>query len=399
LIVAACGCSAPDPAVTARCAERANDSTFLFGDRLAGQRLVDVDERPAPPSGYSGFYAATRLANGALVAAGFDDAAREGDFEAGALWHSETGSEWRRVGVNVTEPAGQQVVRDLEGIDNVVVVVGATISDQDGFEILNSEPNMWRSSDSGRSYDLVDLDVDSGLMSGLATDGSEFVAVGYRGTLGDFAGGQIWTSTNAGQDWSEIDSPQGAIGLLDVAIDGDEWIVAGVIDSDGSETGQLWKSIDRGRTWSAEPNVIEYEDADWNYGKVEFTDKGPFAMAQTVGVGGLPGVMLGAAWRHDGAWDRTYVSVEGGFGVIDIASFRGEIVASAMAFDDSLAWQLLQFHESDRNWYATQSNDDRLIQATALVNVDDELWLLGRVDRRNGDLGSLRFSDAPCSKP
>jgi serine/threonine-protein kinase len=200
-----------------------------------------------------------------LVGAGITDATLAGDavlavghappgsqpFGTGdnaAVWRTEDGRQWFRVGRASLAEAGDQRMIAVTTLGDLVIAVGRS----------DSDAAVWVSDDVGQTWsrsDDPDL-VAAGLqqMRDVATVGSDLVAVGTTG-LPQQQDAAVWTSTD-GRSWDSVSSPafdiEGDQELFALRASGDVTVAVGIsYDVPGDIDAAVW-TLAAG-TWSRVP--------------------------------------------------------------------------------------------------------------------------------------------------
>jgi hypothetical protein len=399
----ASGC-ATDTGVSASCAQQISATTFNVGGRRLSASIVDVEEHPAPPSGYSGFFGGVQLADGGFLAIGFDDAAHEGEFEAGAVWRSDEGTEWARIATEVTRPDGQQVTSSIIEVPGAVVLAGTTIYDQDRFEVLDGQPQVWRSTDGGRTFIADDLGEYSGTLAALATTDGILIAGGATGPGQTEYRPMVWVSTDNGVTWqrSGFDGDLGgAIRALTVTDSGDVIAAGFRLTAAGKMVGAVWRSEDNARSWSAEalPNV--QDDRDWGFNTVMAAETGLVATGiyqvdNAFGDNTDPVSYI----QVDDDWERATFDFDGAMVLAPVkvgSTVMG--LATDYSYDGPQVSRIAVLRAASAEWTLLPlvNEDNDIEQLQAVIPVGDELWLMGRIDKDSGDLAIEILTPEPDS--
>ena len=211
LVVAACGDGiderteplVPEQAATTTEPEPEPDPIELPTFELE-QPAVVVDGTHAD---YSGARSALHLADGTWLVTGYDNHSTFSQPEPGAVWRGD-GTEFDRVGDDISEEKGQQVITSLlELASGRIVAVGSNFSrDDPEADFYLYDASVWLSDDQGTSFRQVSLREDAGVTGALLVDNSIFV-YGYQFVVGEdsVASGQIWRSDDEGESWQELD--------------------------------------------------------------------------------------------------------------------------------------------------------------------------------------------------
>jgi hypothetical protein len=151
-----------------------------------------------------------------------------------AVWVSNDGTEWERVGESSLSAPGPQAMRHIANGESGYVAVGALGPFDD------QVPTLWRSDDlrTWRRVDLVEEGAQGEFVAAVAAGGDRYVAVGTK----------IWTS-EGGRSWTEIDV--GDVWFDDVIPDGDGFIAAGIALGDDQDVAVF-----------VSPDGVEWSQAD-----------------------------------------------------------------------------------------------------------------------------------------
>lgn len=212
--------------------------------------------------------------DGMLVGVGRGDTI-DVDAQEAAVYLSENGTDWRKVGT--TEPMIGQLIDVVATEDGLFAVGGVPGADAAG---------IWHSTD-GETWARVGADFEHAFMWAITEGGPGLVAVGWRrNPEPDLA---VWTSADAGRTWELAPDPEGFAGFeaTDVAAIDDRLVMVGAA-LDGSN-GRIWTSAD-GIGW-----------------EVALDDMGP-AFARSVT---LTPLGLVAAGGDDEQQGRAWVSTDG----------------------------------------------------------------------------------------
>ena len=287
---------APEQAATTSTTEPASVDlpTFEF-DELD----VAIDSTKAD---YSGARSALHLSDGTWLVSGYDNHSTFVQPEPGAVWRGDELTDFERIGDDISDEDGQQVISSLlELASGRIMAVGINFSrDDPTSEFFLYDADVWLSDDQGGTFRKVSLRLDAAVAGALVIEGTIY-AYGYQFGEGDEAeaAGQIWRSDDEGETWNDLDpmvrpTPGAApipLGTIERLLHWDGSLIAvgltSTTDPDGddypfdrltfsSPTQQwepidvgLWYSDDLGSTWhasapeglSAQPNAQVVSDA------------------------------------------------------------------------------------------------------------------------------------------
>ncbi|MBW8838896.1 MAG: hypothetical protein JF602_03425, partial [Gemmatimonadetes bacterium] len=168
------------------------------------------------------------------------------------------GTTWQNMGLRETQTIGRIVIDPRDANTVFVAAVGHLFGPNEG-------RGLYRTRNGGAAWEKVlGVDVNTGVTDVVITpDGRTLLAATYvrrRRAWGFVGGGQtggLWRSIDGGDHWQRVTSglPDGDIGRigLDVARS-DPNIIYAVVES---EKGGVFRSLDRGATWSRQNALDE----------------------------------------------------------------------------------------------------------------------------------------------
>ncbi|MGB3736039.1 MAG: hypothetical protein WA964_13870 [Ilumatobacter sp.] len=367
---------------------------------------------PTPPSGYDGFHTVVPLDDGSLMASGFDDAGDVTQPERSALWRSDDGSTWERIGVSdVSSQPDQQVINSLVVGDDSVRAYGVWL-DSTGPTISSVAIGRWTTIDGGDNW-VGSSTVDFATARRAALIDGRYVTVGAGDVNG--AGTFYGLVTNEASDQSlqsvavdvnETGDPVPGSDVYDLLVRPDEWLAVGSTTlSDPGQTGlesyfdaetlgfpsdvAVWSSTDAGGTWER-LEIERFSGEGGTQAAVQIADDGErrwmLVTAQKFGVFALDLLTStdGRSWdlhpyrrptepsTGDVANARGVYFVEGAIVVIDeiVTGFEPSLVMSVI---DPATDEIVSHDLTERLGGVHQIED--------LVQLDDLALGVGRVER------------------
>jgi photosystem II stability/assembly factor-like uncharacterized protein len=168
------------------------------------------------------------------------------------------GTTWQNMGLRGTQSIGRVVIDPRDPNTVFVAAVGHLFGP-------NEERGLYRTRTGGKSWDKVlGVDANTGVTDvAMASDGRTLFAATYlrrRRAWGFVGGGStsaLWRSLDGGDSWQRLASglPPGDVGRISIDIArSDPQIVYAVIES---EKGGVFRSLDRGATWTKQSALDE----------------------------------------------------------------------------------------------------------------------------------------------
>ena len=297
------------------------------------------------------------IAGRRILAVGSDTSG--GDTDA-AVWATEDGQTWERIGSDALGGEGNQTINRVAGSPFGQVAVGLDTASG------SADAAIWISEDGGDSWARVEdpngelggpgdqvirrvQKLETGVFTGL-------VAVGYDTSGGSDAA--VWVSSD-GADWIRVPDDDGVLGgegdqqMLDLTVAGETLVGVGFDSSSGSRNGAVWLS-EGGTEWELveDPDSVLGGDGDQILTRVVSPaagEQGDLPLLIAGGVDASGGDEDGAIWYSaDGeTWtrDREASQVFGGAGAQRIESITsGDDSLVAVGSDasredtDAAAW-------------------------------------------------------------
>ena len=265
----------------------------------------------------------------------------------GAVWTLEREGEWER---STETPAsrGDELVNLLDVVSHarglVAVGIGGVPASEPAFSVI------WSSADGIRWRQVERLD--GVLLETVASTGSTVIAAGGLGSaVGGPHGVAIWTSTDGGSSWNELDGTD-ALGAASMAgmVSADHGLVAvGYARNDPSAfdiSAAVWTSPN-GVAWTRIPHSAPFESSGMR--AVTIGSGAYVAVGSDHGAGRTrPAVWSsgnGTEWQRqrlqaeEGAMDGV-TPVDGGFAAAGWAQSGGETRLALWTSPDGVAWTL-----------------------------------------------------------
>jgi hypothetical protein len=208
---------------------------------------------PAPEAGATEWLTSVAASSDGFVAGGYVESATAQ--RTASFWHSRDGVSWVRATVDV--PAGPSEVRGIAAIGTASIVAVGIAGDE-----RRGTAATWRSTDDGTTWQALSSPAfATGRMLAIAAAGSGAVAVGERD---DQTGAAAWYSPD-GSNWvsasgSGLDNGGLQMVMDSIASDGSGYVAAGWRTDAGNGSAVVWRSAD-GRSWVHLPQDASFSGA------------------------------------------------------------------------------------------------------------------------------------------
>jgi hypothetical protein len=395
------GCASHDPAVrVSKVGPLQTPFQLKMGPRVVGVRSVPTCS-DASPDGYNSFHRAVRIGD-TWIASGDDGRGNPGLSERAALWSWPGHGCWKRIGLSVSQQAGQQYIGGLVARAGTVYAAGADLGRYETDELV---PQIWRSANRGSTWGLQKLALPTETTWGLVEDlvslaDHSLLAVGVTGddtasraTVWRSADGGKWTPSvvpvsrthESSMASSAVQSASGRLVMVgslskeryDVLHGGGGWVATWVSD----DSGATWRRTSPGHAVFAYSGVL-----------VGVTRAGGTIVA--IGSTGTIDALRPDAWRStdDGrTWRRVLDGLEDrveGYGLFEISTVTPSTVV-AVGYDAETDHDVVAALAGDRWVTSDQIASEANIQyIDDVVATTDGAMMFGRHERggTNGDL-------------